>query len=163
MQCRRPGFGTWVGRKAWKPSPCKLHKFRSIMPCVCGSHSVVPDSLSTPWNVACQAPVSLGFSGQEYWSGLPCAPPRDLPDPGMEPTILHCRQMLYHLSHQGSQGVYLKLMSTLLQKKNNILKNPSQCDKQKHPRFWITVADPVHTGSLGPRYKVPRMGLRQGT
>ena len=33
-----------------------------------------------------KAPLSLGFSKQEYWSGLPCPPPGDLPDPGIEPT-----------------------------------------------------------------------------
>ena len=36
--------------------------------------------------VACQASLSVGFPRQEYWSGLPCPPPRDLPDPGIEPT-----------------------------------------------------------------------------
>ena len=39
----------------------------------------------TPWTVACQAPPSMGFSRQEYWSGLPFASPGDLPDPGIEP------------------------------------------------------------------------------
>ena len=39
----------------------------------------------TLWTVACQAPLSMGFSRQEYWSGLPYSPPGDLPDPGMEP------------------------------------------------------------------------------
>ena len=38
----------------------------------------------TQWTVACQAPLSLGFSRQEYWSGLPFPPPGDLPDPGIE-------------------------------------------------------------------------------
>ena len=38
----------------------------------------------TPWSVACQAP-SMGFSRQEYWSGLPFPSPEDLPDPGIEP------------------------------------------------------------------------------
>ena len=38
------------------------------------------------WTVACQAPLSMGFSKQEYWSGLPRLPPGDLPDPGIEPT-----------------------------------------------------------------------------
>ena len=42
----------------------------------------------TPWTVACQAPLSLGFSRQEYWSGLLCPPPGDLPDPGIEPASL---------------------------------------------------------------------------
>ena len=45
--------------------------------------SVVSDSV-TPWTVACQAPLSVGFSRQEYWSGLPCPSPGDLPDPGIE-------------------------------------------------------------------------------
>ena len=39
----------------------------------------------TLWIVAHQAPLSVGFSRQEYWSGLPCLPPGDLPDPGIEP------------------------------------------------------------------------------
>ena len=42
----------------------------------------------TPWTVAHQAPLSMGFSRQEYWSGLPCPPPGDLPDPGIEPSSL---------------------------------------------------------------------------
>ena len=40
----------------------------------------------TLWTVACQAPLSMGFSRQEYWSGLPFPPPGHLPDPGVEPT-----------------------------------------------------------------------------
>ena len=42
-------------------------------------------SLATPWTIACQAPQSIGFSRQEYWSGLPFHAPGDLPDPGIEP------------------------------------------------------------------------------
>ena len=38
----------------------------------------------TPWTVACQAPLSMGFPRQEYWSGLPFASPGDLPNPGTE-------------------------------------------------------------------------------
>ena len=62
------------------------------------SCSVVSDS-ATPWAVAHQAPLSVGFSRQEHWSGLPFPSPGDLPDPGMEPCLpsrLHCRLMLYH-------------------------------------------------------------------
>ena len=40
---------------------------------------------ATPWTVAYQAPLSMGFSRQEYWSGLPFPSPGDLPDPGIEP------------------------------------------------------------------------------
>ena len=42
---------------------------------------------ATPRTAARQAPLSMGFSRQEYWSGLPCPPPGDLPDPGIEPRV----------------------------------------------------------------------------
>ena len=40
----------------------------------------------TPWTVACQAPLSIGFFRQEYWNGLPCPPPGYLPNPGIKPS-----------------------------------------------------------------------------
>ena len=40
---------------------------------------------ATPQTVAHQAPLAMKFSRQEYWSGLPCSSPEDLPDPGIEP------------------------------------------------------------------------------
>ena len=43
---------------------------------------------ATLWTIACQAPLSMGFSRQESWRGLPCPPPGDLPDPGTVPTSL---------------------------------------------------------------------------
>ena len=42
-------------------------------------------TLATLWTVACQAPLSLGFSRREYWSGLPFPSPGNLPSPGIEP------------------------------------------------------------------------------
>ena len=42
-------------------------------------------TLVTPWTVACQAPLSMGFPQQESWSGLPFPSPGDLPDPGIKP------------------------------------------------------------------------------
>ena len=56
---------------------------------------------ATPWAVACQAPLSLGFPSQETWSGLP-SPQGIFPTQGSNPGLLHCRQILYSLSHQGS-------------------------------------------------------------
>ena len=54
--------------------------------CVClgVSCSVVSDP-ATLWTLACQAPLSMEFSRQEYWSGLPFPSPEDLPDTGIEP------------------------------------------------------------------------------
>ena len=49
--------------------------------CVCACCSAVSDSLQFPWTVYHQAPLSMGVSRQEYWSGLPFPPPGDLPDP----------------------------------------------------------------------------------
>ena len=75
----------------------------------------------TLWAVAHQDPLSMGFSGGEYWRGLPCPPPEDLPNTGIEPVsltfralaggffttsatweaqkVLGCVQILYMLSH----------------------------------------------------------------
>ena len=51
---------------------------------------------ATPWTVACQAPPSMAFSRQEYWSRVPCPPPGDLHNPGAEP------ESPESLSHQGN-------------------------------------------------------------
>ena len=58
----------------------------------------------TSWTVACQAPLSMGVSRQEYWSGLSFPSPGDLPNPGVEPTLqglLHCR--VSHIAADSSQ------------------------------------------------------------
>ena len=47
-------------------------------------------TLCNPMTVAHQAPLSMGFSRQEHWTGLPCAPPGDLPNPGTEPSSVSC-------------------------------------------------------------------------
>jgi len=59
----------------------------------------------TLWTIARQDPPSMGFSKQEYWSGLPCPPPGDRPNPGIVPTqgsnphLLFWLCVLYHLHH----------------------------------------------------------------
>ena len=65
---------------------------------------------ATPWTVAHRASLSTEFSRQEYWSGLPFPFPGDLSDPGIEPDLLHHRQILYHLSHQRSPGFCSKTL-----------------------------------------------------
>ena len=52
------------------------------------SHFSCAQFFLTLWTVALQASLSVGFSKQEYWSGLPCPPPGDLPDQGIEPKSL---------------------------------------------------------------------------
>ena len=53
--------------------------------CVCLRSVAKLCFFATSWTVACQAPLSIGFSKQEYWSGLPFPPPGHIPYPGIEP------------------------------------------------------------------------------
>ena len=81
--CR--GWGRWRGRLVWraktkqtnqnqtKPSEVKVKSLSHVR------------LFATPWTIAYQAPPFMGFSRQEYWSGLPFPSPGDLPDPGIEP------------------------------------------------------------------------------
>ena len=62
------------------------------------------NSLVTPWTVAHQAPLSMGFSRQEYWSGLPFLPPGDFPSPGTEPASLALAGGFFTADHLGSPG-----------------------------------------------------------
>ena len=57
------------------------------------------------WTVAHQAPLSMEFSRQECWSGVPCPPPGDLPTQGSNQSLPHGRQILYCLSHQRGPGI----------------------------------------------------------
>ena len=57
-------------------------------PMQCCSVTQSCPALRPPWTVDRQAPLSMEFSKQEYWSGLPCPSPGDLPNPGIEPTFL---------------------------------------------------------------------------
>ena len=65
---------------------CMLRSFRHVRFC------------AAPWTAAHQASLSMGFSRQEYWSGSPCSPPGDLPDPGTE--------LLFPMSHALADGLF---------------------------------------------------------
>ena len=89
-----------IWQKCWHPenTTCKYaSEIRTVLEvlclslwgCVCMlSHFTHVQLFATLGTVACQAPLSMEFSRQEYWSGLPCPPPGDLPDPGIEPESL---------------------------------------------------------------------------
>ena len=104
LDCDRK-YVSWCGSKVWKPVICTIWKihcwkilnWKLIQRGSCRGHqgSVVlrtrcplcvlcVQSLQ-PMDCSHQAPVSMGFSRLEYWSGLPCPPPGDLPNPGIEP------------------------------------------------------------------------------
>ena len=65
----------------YETSPNIKSNARECNKCV----SSVMSNSGTPWTIAHQAPLSMGFSRQEYWSGLPCPPPGDLPNPRIKP------------------------------------------------------------------------------
>ena len=77
--------------------------FRVICVCACmpGCFSRV-QLFATLWIVAHQAPLSMGFPRQEYWSGVPCPPPGDLPDPGIEHASPALQADSLPLSHWGA-------------------------------------------------------------
>ena len=74
-------FRNYLG---WK-SPSSIHN--KAHECMLSHFSCVW-LCATIWTVACQPPLSKGLSRKEYWNGLPCPPPGDLPDPGIESTSL---------------------------------------------------------------------------
>jgi len=96
----------WSNGKHWnKPS------YVDVFACVpvCSVASVGSD-LATLWTVACQPPLSMGFSRQEYWNGLLCPPPGDLPDPGIEPASSAAPALqagsLYHSATVFTAGLF---------------------------------------------------------
>ena len=69
--------------------------------------SVMSDSFVTPWTIACHTPLSIVFSRQEYWSGLPFPSPGDLPDPGIKPGFLIFRADSLRSEPPGKSILYL--------------------------------------------------------
>ena len=96
--------------------------------CLCANSLQLCPTLCDLTGLACQAPLSMKFSGQEYWSGLPCPPPGDPPDPGIKPVSPAASTVQADsspLSHQGSPSLYIfELKFTYL--KFTILKSTVQ-------------------------------------
>ena len=90
----RPRDWTWVS--------CIAGKFFTIW-------AIRETKIVTPWTAAHLAPLSMGLSGKEYWSGLPFPPPKDLPDPGIEPTSPALQEDYLPLRHLGNPNRHLHL------------------------------------------------------
>ena len=110
---------SWVKLSVWVP-PSSMTLYESLMLLALDSSSLTwkqKSSLSpanvlsrvrllvTSQTVAHLAPLSMGFSRQEYWSGLPCPPPGDLPDSGIKPKSLHWQADSLLLSNQRSPSL----------------------------------------------------------
>ena len=79
IQLKSPLFSDSFHRLLWVSELCKGF-FENIHYRAC----VLSRAVMTPWTVAHQTPLSMGFSRQEYWRGLPCPTPEDLPGPGIK-------------------------------------------------------------------------------
>ena len=101
--------------------------------CVCMHAYMHAQSLScvqlfaAPWTAACQAPLSMGLSQQESWSGLPFPSSWIFVTQGLNLGLLHCRQTLYHLRHQGNPVAQTDPFLVLLVE---MCKVYSYCEKQ---------------------------------
>ena len=85
--------------------------------CVClPSHLSCVRLFATPWTIARQAPLSTGFSRQEYWSGLPCPPSGDIPDPGIKPTSLKSPALvvMFFTTSTTWEAIYIHILLLIL-------------------------------------------------
>ena len=105
------------------------------------SHFSDVQFLATLWTVACQAPLSIGFSGQEYWSGLPCRLPWDLPDTEIELVV----------SYVSCFGGSLPLMPSERESGSVVSDYTVHGILQARTREWATA--PFSRGSSQPRYQ----------
>ena len=85
---------TYTGLCFWKKNVCVWERrwgggqHLTLMFAMCAQPPSRVQLFSTLWTIAPQAPLSMGFSRQEYWSGLPFPPPGELPNPGINPRLL---------------------------------------------------------------------------
>ena len=110
-ECWRGERGLWLDQS---PMANDLINHASLMEplLLLLSHFSSVQLCATPQTVIHQAPVSMGFTRQEYCSGLPCIPPGDLPDPGMEPGSPALQADSLPLGHQGSPMEHLQKLKT---------------------------------------------------
>ena len=87
--------------------PCKFRD--TVFIYVCEKSLIHVWLFVIPWIVACQTPLSMRFSRQEYWSGLPFPFPGDLPDPGIKPRSPALQADSLPLSHLGSSYIYIAI------------------------------------------------------
>ena len=127
--------------------------------CVCMlSHSVMANSV-TLWTVACQSSPSMGFSRQEYWSGLLCPPPGDCPDSEIKPASPAWQVDSLPLSHQGSPLQATpngkNSMRVLVAQSCLTLCDPTDCSPSVHGILQARILEwaviPFSRGSSQPR------------
>ena len=93
------------------------------------------DCFETPWTIACQDPLSMEFSRQEYWSGLPFLSPGDLPDPEMEQAF---PALEADFSHSATWEVHMKVwVKKKMKKKESMSESHSVISDSLQPMDYI--------------------------
>ena len=127
---------TWLFSLMWFISPRVPRALVSF-----NLSSVVSNSFATPWTVAWQVPLSMGFSRQEYWSGFPFPSP-EVPTQELNPGLLHCRQILYWLSYEGSHELLIAVFEEFSKKgicNRYLILNVSAVDGTSSPTFTCAI------------------------
>ena len=102
---------------------------------LCVNHFLHVRLFGTLWTVACQAPLSMGFSRQEYWSGLPCPPPGDLPNPWIKPTSLKSPALADGFFTTGATWEAQRRSCCSVAQSCLTLCNPMDCSTPRFPVF----------------------------
>ena len=91
----------------------------------------------------------MGFSRQEYLGGLPCPPPGDLPHAGTERGLLHCTQILYCLSHQGTPPSSVRPYEKNLDKTSTAVRGALIETYKGKGSYWWAAEELTHTPQDG--------------
>ena len=136
------GFAkSWTQLNNWTELNCTLDKV-----CEGGGLLVkLSPTFVTTWTVACQAPLSTGFSRQEYWNGLPFPSPRDLPDPGIKHASPALQEDSFTTETAGKPSVRLgKWQKFIATKWLTWDVNPSQLIQEPIQRLSPIAAKSIH-------------------
>ena len=119
------------------------------------SRQVVFNSFVSPWTVAGQAPLSMGYPRQEYWSGLPFPSPGGLPDPGIEPDssyadrrILFTREAQHSLLHWHENGCQKTTLGPQIKEEWRRLLFGMKRSRSRKPRIFNFREHQTHLGTL---------------
>ena len=119
------------------------------------------DYFAIPWTVAFQASLSIGFPRQEYWSGLPFPPPRDLPNQRSNLSLLHWQVDSLPLSHLGSPSLIIREIS-IKTTMSSSHQSEWQPPKKSTSRASLVKNLPANTGDTRNAGSIPGLGRSPG-
>ena len=152
------------------PTFCSWTVLPGLVVCVCVCVLSGVQLFAIPWTAARQAPLSMGFPRQQYWSGLPCPPPGDPPDPGTEPSSLASLALaggFFTIAPPGKLGLVMRKQSVEDRERKNNTDTESRLQTPFLGHFWNQVhllfflPSPVAQGGKESTCKVGDLGSIQ--